>query len=118
MAFVRCPRPATTFARPPPGCNWPTTTTSFTATRVDFQARWKDDPVKATAIQAIDAQRSIYLLDGPGKRVVQLTRDGTEVARFALPPNLDPPTAFYVSEGSRTIFTIHGSKIVATELRA
>jgi len=93
-------------------------TTSFTATRVDFQTRWKDDPVKATAIQAIDAQRSIYLLDGPGKRVVQLTRDGTEVARFALPPNLDPPTAFYVSEGSRTIFTIHGSKIVATELRA
>ncbi|OLC11033.1 MAG: hypothetical protein AUH39_00465 [Chloroflexi bacterium 13_1_40CM_67_9] len=27
-------------------------------------------------------------------------------------------SAFYVSEGLRTIFTIHGSKVVATELRA
>jgi len=40
------------------------------------------------------------------------------MARFALPRNLPEPSAFYVSEGSRTIFTIHGSKVVATELRA
>jgi hypothetical protein len=69
-------------------------------------------------VQALDAQRSIYLLDGPGKRVVQMSRDGGEVARFALPTSLPEPSAFYVSEGSRTIFTIHGAKVVATELRA
>jgi len=47
-----------------------------------------------------------------------MNRDGGEMARFALPPNLPEPSAFYVSESSRTIFTIHGSKVVATELRA
>src|SRR5256712_233965 len=93
-------------------------TQSFTATRVDFVPRWKGDPVKPTAVQAIDVQRSIYFLDAPGKRVIQMTRDGGELARFALPANLPVPTGFYVSEGSRTIFTIHDSKVVATELRA
>jgi len=93
-------------------------TQSFTATRVDFVPRWKGDPVKPTAVQAIDVQRSIYFLDAPGKRVIQMTRDGGELARFALPANLPAPTGFYVSEGSRTIFTIHDSKVVATELRA
>ncbi|HTD64218.1 MAG TPA: hypothetical protein VK732_05725, partial [Verrucomicrobiae bacterium] len=93
-------------------------TTSFTASRVDFVPRWTGPAVKPTAIQAIDVQRAIYLLDGPNRIVVQMTRDGGEMARFALPPNLPEPSAFYVSEGSRTIFTIHGSKVVATELRA
>src|SRR5256712_268217 len=93
-------------------------TQSFTATRVDFVPRWKGDPVKATAVQAIDVQRSIYFLDAPGKRVIQMTRDGGELARFPLPANLPEPAGFYVSEGSRTIFTIHDSKVVATELRA
>lgn len=93
-------------------------TTSFTATRIEFQPRWTGQPVKATAVQALDSQRSIYVLDAPGKRVVQLSRDGSEMARFPLPANLSEPTGFYVSEGSQTIFTIHGSKVVATELRA
>ncbi|HEV8535752.1 MAG TPA: hypothetical protein VGR87_08545 [Candidatus Limnocylindria bacterium] len=93
-------------------------TTSFTATRVEFQPRWTGEAVKPTAVQAIDAQRSVYFLDAPGKRVVQMTRDGGEIARIALPRNLVEPSAFYVSEGSRTIFSIHGSKVVATELRA
>ncbi len=93
-------------------------TTSFTASRVDFVPRWTGPAVKATAIQAIDVQRAIYLLDAPNRIVVQMNRDGGEMARFALPPNLPEPSAFYVSEGSRTIFTIHGSKVVATELRA
>ena len=44
--------------------------------------------------------------------------DGGEMARFALPANLPEPSAFYVSEGLRTIYSIHGSKVVATELRA
>src|SRR2546422_1636542 len=93
-------------------------TQSFTATRVDFVPRWKGDPVKPTAVQAIDVQRSIYFLDAPGKRVIQMTRDGGELRRFALPANLPDAAGFYVSEGSRTIFTIHGSQVVATELRA
>src|SRR3989442_9021508 len=93
-------------------------TQSFTATRVDFVPRWKGDPVKPTAVQAIDVQRSIYFLDAPGRRVIQMTRDGGELARFLLPANLPDAAGFYVSEGSRTIFTIHGSKVVATELRA
>jgi hypothetical protein len=93
-------------------------TTSFTASRVDFVPRWNGAPLRPTAVQAIDVQRSIYFLDAPGRVVVQMSRDGGELARFALPPNLPEPTAFYVSEGSRTIFTVHGSKVVATELRA
>ena len=93
-------------------------TTSFTASRVEFVPRWTGVPLKPTAVQAIDVQRAIYFLDAPNRVVVQMSRDGGELARFPLPPNLPEPSAFYVSEGSRTIFTIHGSKVVATELRA
>lgn len=93
-------------------------TTSFTASRVDFVPRWNGAPAKPTAVQAIDIQRAIYFLDAPNRVVVQMSRDGSEIARFPLPRNLPEPSAFYVSEGSRTIYTIHGSKVVATELRA
>ena len=93
-------------------------TTSFTASRVDFVPRWTGVPIKPTAVQAIDVQRAIYVLDAPNRVVVQMTRDGGEMARFVLPANLPAPSAFYVSEGLRTIYTIHGSKVVATELRA
>jgi len=93
-------------------------TTSFTASRVEFVPRWTGAPIKPTAVQAIDIQRAIYFLDAPNRVVVQMTRDGGEMARFPLPANLPAPSAFYVSEGSRTIYTIHGSKVVATELRA
>jgi hypothetical protein len=88
---------------------------STTATKADFTIRWTGEPVKATAIQAIDSQRSIYLLDAPGKRVVQLTRDGREVARFNLPKDLAAPSAFFVSEGQRIVYTAHGAKIAATD---
>jgi hypothetical protein len=93
-------------------------TTSFTATRVEYVPRWTGVPLKPTAVQAIDVQRAIYFLDAPNRVVVQMTRDGGEMARFPLPANLPVPSAFYVSEGLRTIYTIHGSKVVATELRA
>jgi hypothetical protein len=93
-------------------------TMSFTASRVDFVPRWTGPAMKPTAVQAIDVQRAIYLLDAPNRVVVQMSRDGGELARFPLSPSLPEPSAFYVSEGSRTIFTIHGSKVVATELRA
>jgi hypothetical protein len=93
-------------------------TTSFTASRVDFVPRWKDGPLKPTSVQAIDIQRSVYFLDAPNRVVVQMNRDGGEIARFPLPRNLPEPSAMYVSEGSRTIYTVHGSKVVATELRA
>ena len=87
-----------------------------TATKADFAVRWIGEPVKASAIQAIDSQRSIYLLDAAGRRLVQITRDGREVARFDLPKDLPPPTAFFVSEGQRIAYTAHGSKIAATDL--
>jgi hypothetical protein len=93
-------------------------TTSFTASRVDFTPRWTGAAVKPTAVQAIDVQRAIYFLDAPNRVVVQMSRDGGELARYPLPSNLPEPSAFYVSEGARTIFSIHGSKVVATELRA
>ena len=87
-----------------------------TAAKVDFAIKWIGEPVKATAIQALDSQRNIYLLDAPGRRVVQLTRDGREVARFDLPKDLPAPTAFFVSEGQRIAYTAHGSRIAQTDL--
>lgn len=87
-----------------------------TATRADLTMRWIGEPVRATAIQAIDSQRNVYILDAPGRRIVQLTRDGREVARFNLPRDLPPPTAFFVSEGLRVAYTAHGSKIATTDL--
>lgn len=87
-----------------------------TATKADFTIRWTGEPVKATAVQALDSQRNIYLLDAPGRRIVQLTRDGREVARFTLPKDLAVPTAFFVSEGLHTAYTAHGSKIATTDI--
>ena len=87
-----------------------------TAVKVDFTIKWSGEPVRATAIQAIESQRNIYLLDAAGRQIVQLTRDGREVARFALPRDLPAPTSFFVSEGLRVAYTAHGSKIVATDL--
>lgn len=87
-----------------------------TAVREDFVPRWQGEPAQATAIQAIEGQRSIYLLDAPGRRIVQLGRDGREIARFTLPAGLPPATAFYVSETQRIAYTAHGSKIAATDL--
>ena len=87
-----------------------------TATKADLTIKWLGEPVKVSAIQAIDSQRSIYVLDAAGRRLVQLGRDGREVARFDLPKDLPPPTAFFVSEGQRIVYTAHGSKIAATDL--
>ena len=87
-----------------------------TAARVDFAPKWNGTTVNATAIQAVDAQRNIYVLDAPGRVIVQLSRDGRELGRVRLSPTLPPPTAFYVSEAGRVAYTVHGSKIVATSL--
>ncbi len=87
-----------------------------TATKAAFTIKWIGEPVRATAIQAIDSQRNIYILDAPGRRVVQLTRDGREIARFALPRDLPPAASFFVSEGLRVVYTAHGTKIAATDL--
>jgi len=92
------------------------TGTATAATREDFVPRWQGEPVRATAVQAIEGQRNIYLLDAPGRRIVQLGRDGREVARFTLPAELPEATAFYVSETQRLAYTAHGSKIAATDL--
>jgi hypothetical protein len=85
-----------------------------TAARVDFVPRWEGTGPRASAIQAIDVQRSIYVLDSVGKLIVQLTRDGREIARFALPPDLPAASGFYVSESLQVAYTLHGTKIVAT----
>ena len=89
---------------------------AFTAARIEFVPRWEGTAPRASAIQAIDAQRAIYILDGAGKLVVQLTRDGRELARFALPPDLPTASAFYVSESLQVAYTLHGTKIVATSI--
>lgn len=88
-----------------------------TASRVDLLLRWQGEAVRATQIQAIEGQRSIYLLDAPGRRVVQLTRDGRETARIALAATLEEPSAFYVSETQRRVYSVHGGKISVTDLR-
>jgi hypothetical protein len=87
-----------------------------TAARIDFVPRWEGTAPRANAIQAIDAQRSIYVLDSGGKLIVQLTRDGRELARFALPSGLPPAASFYVSESLQVAYTLHGTKIVATSI--
>lgn len=88
-----------------------------TAQRVDLLVRWQGEAVRATAVQALETQRSIYLLDAPGRRVVQLTRDGRETARVTLPATLEEPSAFYVSEAQRRVYAAHGGKISVTELK-
>lgn len=87
-----------------------------TAARIDFVPRWEGTAPRANGIQAIDTQRSIYILDSGGKLIVQLTRDGRELARFALPPGLPPAAGFYVSESLEVAYTLHGTKIVATSI--
>ena len=87
-----------------------------TAARIDFVPRWEGTAPRANGIQAIDAQRSIYVLDSGGKLIVQLTRDGRELARFALPSGLPPAASFYVSESLGVAYTLHGTKIVATSI--
>ena len=86
------------------------------AGRIDFTARWDGEAVRPVAVQALDSQRSLYFLDQAGKRVVRMTRDGRETSRSALSPDLDGPTAFYVSEGQQVAYTIHGSKLAATDI--
>lgn len=87
-----------------------------TAARIDFAPKWNGTTVNPTAIQAVDAQRNIYVLDAQGRVIVQLSRDGKELSRVRLSATLPPPTAFYVSESGRVAYTLHGSKIVATSL--
>lgn len=87
-----------------------------TASRVDFTPRWQGQPPHPTAVQAISGQTNIYVLDAAGKLVIQMTRDGRELARVSLPATLPAATSFYVSEASRVAYTLHGSKIVATGL--
>ncbi len=86
------------------------------AGRIEFTPRWDGEAVRPVAVQALESQRSLYFLDQSGKRVVRMTRDGRETARFEISPDLDGPTAFYVSEGQQVAYTIHGSKLAVTDL--
>jgi hypothetical protein len=87
-----------------------------TAARVDFAPRWTAEPLRPSAIQAVSTQTNIYLLDATTHTVAQLARDGRELLRVPIPATLAPASAFYVSEVSRVVYTLHGSKLVATSL--
>jgi len=89
---------------------------ALTASRIDFAPKWQGEAVRPNAIQAVNGQTNIYALDAASRVVVQLSRDGRELLRVPLPPTLTQATSFYVSEGSRVAYTVHGSKIVATSL--
>ena len=86
------------------------------ATRLEFTARWDGVPATPVAIQALESQRSLYFLDAEGKRVIRMTRDGRETARFALPADLAPAAAFYVSEGQQLAYTMHTGKLATTSI--
>ncbi|MBI2773055.1 MAG: hypothetical protein HYX56_00980 [Chloroflexi bacterium] len=85
-------------------------------TRLPLTIQWIGTPLRPTHIQALESQRSLWLVDAPARILVQVTRDGREVARFALPERLAPPTAFFVSEGQRLAYTVHGAKVSTTDL--
>ncbi len=87
-----------------------------TAARVDFTPRWQGEVLHPVAIQAVNTQTNIYLLDAVAHTIVQMAKDGRELLRVSLPTTLPQATAFYVSEVSRVVYTVHGSKIVATSL--
>jgi hypothetical protein len=84
-------------------------------TRLPFEPRWTSPP-RLVRVQAIETQRWLWLLDASSKTVIQLGRDGREIARFPLPQRLAEPTAFFVSEGQQVAYTVHGSKIAATDV--
>jgi hypothetical protein len=85
-------------------------------TKLPFTLQWNGPALTPTHLQALETQRSIWLLDAQAKVVAQVTRDGREIARFPLSQRLPPATAFFVSEGQRLAYTIHGSKVATTDL--
>lgn len=87
-----------------------------TLTRLPFTLTWIGTPLKPTHLQAIESQRSIWLFDAAARTVVQITRDGREIARFAVPTRLPDATAFFVSEGQRIAYTVHKGKIATTDV--
>jgi hypothetical protein len=87
-----------------------------TLTRSPFTLTWIGTPLRPTHLQAIESQRSIWLLDAPARTVAQVTRDGREIARFSVPRRMIEPAAFFVSDGQRIAYTIHGSKVAATDI--
>ena len=86
------------------------------AARLEFTARWDGLPATPVAIQALESQRSLYVLDAEGRRVIRMTRDGRETARFSLPADLPPAAAFYVSEGQQLAYTMHAGKLATTSI--
>lgn len=85
-------------------------------TRLPFEPRWTSAPPRVAQLQAIETQRWLWLLDASAKTVVQLGRDGREIARFELPRRLGEPSAFFVSEGQQVAYSVHGAKIAATDV--
>jgi hypothetical protein len=82
-------------------------------TKLPFTIQWTGTPITPTHI---DIQGSIWLLDANAKILVQVTHDGREVARFHLPDRLPAAVALAVSEQQLRAYTVHGSKIAATDI--
>jgi hypothetical protein len=85
-------------------------------TRLPFEPRWNGAAPRATAIQALETQRWLWLLDAAARTLIQVGRDGREIDRFELPERLAEPSALFVSEGQQVAYTVHGSKVVATSI--
>ena len=85
-------------------------------TRLPFTLQWTGPALRPTFLQALESQRSIWVLDAQAHQVAQMTRDGREVARFQIPDRLPAARSFFVSEGQRLAYTAHGSKIATTDL--
>lgn len=86
-----------------------------TASRLEFAVRWSGETPRLTAVQARENQRNVYLLDAAARRVIQISRDGRELERIALPAELPEPTAFIVIEDQSIVLSLHGTRIARTD---
>lgn len=91
--------------------------TGAQALQLEFVIRWRGEPAQATAIQAKEGQgRQLWILDAKARRVIQLARDGAELARVALPAELPEPHGFVVVEEVGRIVSLHGTRLARTDV--
>lgn len=86
-----------------------------TASRLEFTVRWSGGTPRLSAVQARENQRNVYVLDAAARRVIQVSRDGRELERIALPAELPEPTAFVVIEEQSLVLSLHGTRIARTD---
>lgn len=89
---------------------------SLTAARVEFTVRWTGETPKIARVLAKESNRSLYLLDAIGRRSLQVSRDGRESARVALPAELPEPIGQAVFEDFSLIASLHGTRLARTDV--